>query len=430
MALTGATPRRMTLTDNIIARAAGLDAVQPGDEVWVRVDLAVMNDSSGPRRIAPVIERFGGRLWDPERVVLVSDHFIPASTQRHAEILAVTRQWAAEKGLTHFYEYDGIMHNLLLEKRLARPGTLLVGADSHTVTAGAAGMVAIPIGSNELATVLVTGEVWLRVPESVGIRLEGRLPRGVMARDVNFLILGALNSDFAMYRAVELSGPALADLSLQERSVLSNGGIEMGAKNAIVPADATTWADFDLPPDPWLEHDPAAAFERLYTFDVSALEPQVARPHHVDNISGVSAVAGEPVTVAHIGSCVGAKLSDLRAAARVLRGRRARVPLLVTPATRAGYEAALADGTLATLLAAGATVQAPGCGPCAAVHMGILGPGERAIATVTRNFRGRMGSPESEIFLGSPLTVAASAVEGRLADPRPYLDDGHMERTD
>jgi 3-isopropylmalate/(R)-2-methylmalate dehydratase large subunit len=417
----------MTVTEKIIARAAGLEAVRPGDEVWVRADLAVMNDSSGPRRIAPVIERFGGQLWDPERVVLVSDHFIPASSLRHADILKVTREWAHEKGLKHFYEYDGIMHNILLEKRLARPGTLLVGADSHTVTAGAAGLVAIPIGSNELATVLVTGEVWLRVPESVHIRLNGTLPQGVMARDINFLILGRLKSDFAMYRAVEFSGAVLGSLSLQERSVLSNGGIEMGAKNAIVPADAATWADYDMPPEPWLEHDPQAEFERVYEFEVADLEPQVATPHHVDNIAGISAVAGEPVTVAHIGSCVGAKLSDMRAAAKVLHGRCVRVPLIVTPATRDGYGEALRDGTLATLIAAGATIQAPGCGPCAAVHMGIMGPGERAIATITRNFRGRMGSTDSEIFLGSPLTVAASAVEGRLADPRPYLDGAVKE---
>ncbi len=414
--------RRQTVTERIIARAGGLDSVQPGDEVWARVDLMIMNDSSGPRRIAPVIERLGGRLLDPDRVVLVSDHFIPAGNARHAEILQITRDWARGMGLTHFYEYDGILHNIVIERRLARPGTLITGADSHSGTAGAAGAVAVPIGSNELATVMVTGEVWLRVPETECIRLEGHLPLGVMARDINFAILGRLKSDFATYRAVEFAGPVLAALSMAERSVLSNAGIEMGAKNAIVPADATTWDYYGLPPDPTFAHDPEAQFHRVHSFDIGALEPLVTVPHHVHNIASVSEVKGTPVTVAHIGSCVGAKLNDIHAAVRVLRGRRVRVPLIVTPATRDAQDAAARDGTLAALIEAGATIQAPGCGPCAGVHMGVVGPGERVIGTVTRNFRGRMGSREAEIYLGNPLTVAASAVEGCIADPRPYLE--------
>lgn len=413
--------RRMTVTEKIIARAAGREQVQPGDEVWARVDLAMMNDSSGPRRIAPVIEQLGGRLRDPERLVLVSDHFIPAANPRHAEILAITRRWAAEKGVSHFYEYDGILHNLVLEKRLARPGMLITGADSHSGTAGAAGAVAVPIGSNELATVLVTGEVWLRVPETVAIRLVGTLPAGVTARDVDFQILGRLKSDFALYRAVEFAGPVVDRFSIEERSTLTNAGIEMGAKNAIVPADETTWAELGGEPDPWLAHDPDADFVQVYEFDVSDLEPQIAQPHQVDNVAGVSAVAGLPIGVAHIGSCVGARLGDLRAAAALLRGRTVRVPLIVTPATRAAYEAAMRDGTLATLVEAGAIIQPAGCGACAGLHSGVLAEGERTITSFTRNFRGRMGSPNAEIYLGSPLTVAASAIEGCIADPRPYL---------
>jgi 3-isopropylmalate/(R)-2-methylmalate dehydratase large subunit len=414
----------MPVSERIIARAAGRAAVRPGDEVWTTVDRAVMNDSSGPRRMAALVERLGGKVWDPEKVVLVSDHFIPAATIRHAEILSVTRNWAKEKGLVNFFEYDGILHNLLLERRLVEPGQLLVGADSHTVTAGASGAVAIPIGSNELGAVLVTGEVWLRVPETICLRLEGVLQPGVMARDIDFQILGRLKNDFATYRSVEFAGSALDGLSIDERSVLSNAGIEMGAKNAIVPADAVTAAWYqalDDQPD-WaaIAHDPAADFAQTHVFDVSGLEPQVALPHRVDNVAGISDVEPAPITGAHIGSCVGAKLTDLRAAAMVLRGQKVSVPLVVTPATRAAMDAAVEDGTAQTLLDAGAIIQAPGCGPCAGVHMGVLGDGERIIASVTRNFRGRMGSREAEIYLGSPQTVAASAIAGRIADPRRY----------
>ena len=415
--------RRMTVTERIIARAAGVTAVTPGEEVWAKVDLAVMNDSSGPRRIQSILERLGDTLWDPERIVLVSDHFIPPSNPRHAEILSMTRRWAQEKGIAHFYEYQGILHNLLLEFRLVRPGMLVVGADSHTTTAGAVGAVAVPIGSSELAAVLVTGEIWLRVPETVCIKLHGKLQPGVMARDIDFHILGTLKSDFAIYKSIEFSGPAIAHLSIEERSVLTNAGIEMGAKNALVPADTITWEYYDITPESVLQHDPCADFEHLYEFTVSTLEPQIALPHQVDNVANVSDIVGQPVDIAYLGSCVGAKLSDLRMAAQILRGHKVSIPFIVTPATRSAYEAVLRDGTLATLVEAGAIVQPPGCGPCAGVHMGILGPDQRAIASVTRNFRGRMGSRDAEIYLGSPATVAASVIEGKIADPRHYVTE-------
>lgn len=416
--------RTMPLSERIIARAAGVQSVSPGEEVWTSVDRAVMNDSSGPRRMAALVEELGGSIWDPEKVVLASDHFIPASTLRQAEILATTRAWARGKGLIHYFEYDGILHNLLLERRLVEPGMLLVGADSHTVTAGAVGAVAIPIGSNELGAVLVTGEVWLRVPETICIRLDGALQRGVMARDIDFQILSRLKNDFASYCSVEFAGSTLATLSIEERSVLTNAGIEMGAKNAVVPADQVTkqwYAPLDHQIDwPSLAHDPNADFAQIHEFNVSDLVPQVALPHRPDNVVAVTDLSNTSITGAHIGSCVGAKLTDLRAAADVLRGNKVSVPLVVTPSTQAAMNMAVADGTAKILLDAGATLQAPGCGPCAGIHMGVLGDGERIIASMTRNFRGRMGSRESEIYLGSPQTVAASAIEGKIADPRPF----------
>lgn len=404
----------MTLTEQIIARAAGQPSVAPGDEVWADVDLAVMHDSSGPRRIAPLIEQLGGRLWDPDRVVLAVDHFTPPATLTHAEILTTTRRWARTFGLRHFYDSVGVMHNLLLEEGLARPGTLIVGADSHTCTAGAVGAVAVGVGATDLAAVLVTGQIWLRVPSTVRIRFEDPLPAYLTARDLAMAMLQRLRADFALYRAVEFAGPVLETLDLDERAVLSNQAIEMGAKNGIIP------------PVGGAARAPAgggdgAVYEATHAFQVGTLSPLVAAPPRVDNVHAVGEVAGGELDRAYIGSCVGGKARDLREAARVLRGRRARIPLVITPATSRVVQACLRDGTLQTLVDAGAIIQPPGCGACAGLHSGLLGPEERCIATVTRNSPGRMGHRTAQIYLASPLTVAASALAGRIADPRDVL---------
>ncbi len=414
----------MTLTEKIIARAAGRASVAPDDEVWANVDLAAMHDSSGPRRIAGTIETLGGRLWDLDRIVLAVDHFTPASNHRHAEILTVTRDWARRTGLPHYFDSVGIMHNLLLEQGLVTPGTLIVGADSHTVTAGAIGALAIGVGATELATILVTGQTWLRVPRTVLVRFEDRMPGYLTARDLALAVLRRLKADFAIYRAVEYGGPVVETLDLDERAVLANQAIEMGAKNGIVPvggpalervrrgAEAT-----DLP----VQGDPGCAYEAVHTFDVSAIPPLVAAPPNVDQVTPVEDVAGLEVDRAYIGSCVGGKARDLREAARILKGRRARTPLRIVPATQRVVEETLRDGTLQALVDAGAIIQAPGCGACAGLHSGLLGAGERCITSVTRNYPGRMGDPTAEIYLASPLTIAASAVTGRLTDPREFL---------
>lgn len=414
----------MTLTEKIIARAAGRTGVAPGDEVWADVDLAAMHDSSGPRRIGPTLERLGGRLWDPSRIVLAIDHFTPAANLRHAEILTTTRAWARTTGLPHFFDSEGVMHNLLLERGLAQPGTLIVGADSHTVTAGAVGAVAIGVGSTELATVLVTGQIWLMVPQTVLIRFEEMMPPYLTARDLAMAVLRQLRADFAIYRAVEYGGPAVDALDLDERAVLANQAIEMGAKNGIVPASGPVRERFgpDLTASGRpLAGDPGCRYEATHTFKTSSIPPLVAAPPNVDQVMPVGEAGGLALDRAYIGSCVGGKAKDLREAARVLRGKRVRIPLMVTPATQQGVEETLRDGTLQTLIEAGAHVQAPGCGACAGLHSGLLGARERCIATVTRNYPGRMGDPTAEIYLASPLTVAASAVAGRLTDPREYL---------
>lgn len=414
----------MTLTEKIIARAAGRPAVRPGDEVWAAVDLAAMHDSSGPRRIAGTLDRLGGRLWDPQKVVLAIDHFAPAANQRHAEIVKLTRDWARGRALPHFFDSVGVMHNLLLEEGLAVPGTLVVGADSHTVTAGASGALAVGVGATELATVLVTGQIWLRVPPTVRIRFEGTLPPYLTARDMAMEVLRRLRTDFAIYKAIEFDGPTVEALDLDERAVLANQAIEMGAKNGIVPPSgpvlAQTEARARAEGRP-LAGDEGATYEAAHRITMAGSAPLVAAPPNVDNVVPAGDLGGVELDRVYIGSCVGGKAADLRAAARVLRGRKTRVPLQITPATKRVVEETLRDGTLQTLLEAGAILQAAGCGACAGLHSGLLGPKERCLSTVTRNFPGRMGDPTAELYLASPLTAAASAVAGRITDPREFL---------
>lgn len=414
----------MTLTERIIARAAGAPQVRPGDEVWAAVDLAAMHDSSGPRRIAGTLERLGGRLWDPQRIMLAIDHFAPAANQRHAEIVKLTRDWARERALPHFFDSVGVMHNLLLEEGLAAPGMLIVGADSHTVTAGAAGALAVGVGATELATVLVTGQIWLRVPPTVRFRFDGALPGYLTARDMAMEVLRRWGSDFAIYKAVEFDGPAVEALDLDERAVLANQAIEMGAKNGIVPPSGAVLAQFGAHARAEgrpLAGDPGAPYEAVHEISMAGSAPLVAAPPSVDNVVPAGDLGGVELDRVYIGSCVGGKAADLRAAARVLRGRRTRLPLQITPATRRVMEETLRDGTLQTLLASGAIIQAPGCGACAGLHSGLLGAKERCLGTVTRNVPGRMGDPTAEIYLASPLTAAASAVAGRITDPREFL---------
>jgi homoaconitase/3-isopropylmalate dehydratase large subunit len=358
----------------------------------------LMNDSSGPRRIASLVAELGG-VKDPERVVVVSDHFVPAGSVRHAEILRTTREWARALGGGSFFEYEGVLHNLVVEKRLVSPGMLVVGADSHTTSAGALGAVAVAVGSTELATVLASGQVWLRVPESIRIDLHGALSERVAVRDVCMHLLGQLGPRRAPYKAVEIGGSFAMGLPDSARLVLCNQAIEMGAKNALIAEASGRYAE-------------------RFEVDVATLEPLVAVPPSPSEIARAREVSAVSIDMAWIGSCAGGGIDDLRAAASVLAGKRVRVPLLVTPNTRAVVASAIADGTLATLVAAGATVNAPGCGACAGVHMGVQGPEDTVIATATRNFRGRMGSTDARVYLASAYTVAASAIAGRVIDPR------------
>ncbi len=416
----------MTIAQKIIARAAGCEVVQPDDVLWADVDIAMMHDSSGPRRIWPALERLGVGVWDPDRIVLVCDHYVPANNVAAAEILQTTRHFAKAFGITRFHEAQGIAHTLMVEKGYARPGELYLGSDSHTCTAGVLGCLALGVGSTDILGVVTTGRTWLRVPHTIRIRVGGQLRLGVTAKDLILHIIGDKGMDGALYQVLEFTGSAIDALSIQERSVLTNMCAEIGAKTGVVPCDALTVDHFaslgvDVEPGPFSDAD--AEFSATWIFDGHAIEPVVARPDRHDDVVPISDLGGPPVSRAYIGSCTGAKYEDLAMAAEVLRGRRVAdgVLLQVAPASRAALQQAMSDGTAQALMDAGAHLLSTGCGACPGIGAGVLAAGEVAISTTNRNFRGRMGSPDSSLYLGSPYSVAAAAVAGSIVDPRQFV---------
>ncbi len=417
----------MTMAEKIIARAAGKEAVHPGEFVWANVDTAMMDDLLGPRVvIADQIKRLGNRIWDREKVVIISDHYSPAATISQAEILRFTRDWAKEYGISRYYEGLGPCHQVLAEKGFDIPGTLMAGTDSHTTTAGAFGCFGTGIGSTEMLGVLVSGQIWLRVPETMLFVWEGKLGPGVYAKDLILRTIKATGQAGATYKAMEFAGPAIEALSVDERMTITNMAVEAGAKAGLIAPDEKTaayLAEAGAPAGTPLYSDKDAAFSERMTFDAAALEPQIALPHEVDKVVDVAAAAGEVIHQAYLGSCTNGRFADLAEAAKVLKGRRVHpeVRLLVSAASRSIYHRALQAGLIETFSAAGAMVLAPSCGACLGLHSGILAKGERAISSTNRNFVGRMGHKEAEIFLGSPASVAAAAVEGKIVDPRMYL---------
>lgn len=423
-----------TLAEKIIARAAGLPKVVPGQIVTAKVDLAMAHDSSGPRRWRPRLEELGVGLWDPDKVVIVSDHYVPAVDSESAAILQATRAFVRDYGVRHFYDMKGICHVVLPENGHLLPGMFAAGGDSHSPNGGAFGCFIAGYGATDMTAIVVTGETWLQVPATIRVELEGAFPDAVTPKDVMLRLCRDLGMDNA-FSVVEFAGSAVAAMSMEGRMVLCNMSAELGADTALIAPDATTLAHIrahggtvaDDAAARW-QSDPGAAFAAVHRYDMASLSPQVAAPHSPANSADVSAHAGAPVDQAYIGACVGAKLEDLRAAARVLRGRRVAsgTRLLVAPASSLVTEAASRDGTLATLLAAGATLLPSGCGACAGMGAGLLAKGEVCISSTNRNFRGRMGHAEAAVYLASPYTVAASAVAGRIADPRDLLADARV----
>jgi len=417
-----------TFAEKVLAKKAGLPEVVPGQIVTVRPEHLLTHDNTSAivGKVTKDLETYG--LVNRELPVIAIDHVVPAVDEKTAIGHAQIRAFAKAYGVRHFFDVgEGVCHQLMVEKGLALPGMLLLGSDSHTCMYGALNAFATGIDRTEAAVLMLTGETWLKVPETIKVTLSGPFPRGVMGKDLVLKIIGDIGADGANYQAVEFHGD-LEKLSMDDRFTVANMGIEMGAKIAVFPGDSATRAYLE-------EHARGASYEFVWadpdatygcglSFDLSKLEPVVARPHTVDNVAPVSEVKGLPVNQALLGTCTNGRLSDLRAAASILKGRKVAtgVRLLVLPASRSILQAAMADGTLQALVEAGAMVAPPGCGPCLGAHQGLLAPGERCISSSNRNFKGRMGSKDAEVFLGSPLTVAASALTGVLTDPREVME--------
>ena len=419
-----------TLAQKLIARAAGKAHVTPGEIVNCRVDLAMFHDSSGPRRLQPMLEALGASVWDRSRIVLVMDHYVPERDEESRRIVRIARDWARDQQLPHVYDSQGICHVVVPQHGHIRPGMFCVGGDSHSPTGGAFGAYMFGIGSTEMLGVVVTGEIWLRVPQTIRMQWDGRLPPGVVAKDMMLHMIGRFGMNGGRYQALEFCGSAVQALSMAERMTLANMSAELGGQVGLIAPDDTTaqWLASTGAPAvdiAGLHTDPDAvgtADCETHRFDASALEPFVAAPHSPANAQGVGSFAGTPVNVAYIGACTGAKIDDLRAAAEVLRGHRvaANVRLMVAPASLKDQDAARQEGVLQVLLDAGAELFATACGACAGY--GDAMPDDAVVISSTaRNFRGRMGSPTAQVYLASPYTVAASALRGVITDPREVM---------
>jgi 3-isopropylmalate/(R)-2-methylmalate dehydratase large subunit len=414
----------MTISEKILAAHAGLKRVEPGELIEVDVDFALANDITAPIAIERFRQSGAERVFDPERVALIPDHFVPNKDIESAIQCKVLREFAFEHGLPHFFEVGrmGIEHALLPEQGLVLPGDVVVGADSHTCTYGALGAFAVGVGSTDFAAVMITGRIWFRVPASIRFVYQGRLRPWVTGKDLILYTIGQVGVDGARYRAMEFTGPVITQLSMDQRLTMTNMAIEAGAKNGIIAPDELTRAYVDARaqrPYRFHQSDGDASYEWEFIYDVSDMEPQVALPHSPANSRPVSAVNDIAIHQVVIGSCTNGRLEDLRLAAKVLSGRRVApgVRCLIIPATQAVYRQAMEEGLFTTFLEAEAAISTPTCGPCLGGYMGILAPGERAVATTNRNFVGRMGHPESEVYLASPAVAAASAVLGRIASP-------------
>ncbi len=416
-----------TLAQKIIARAAGRAGVEPGEVVTAAVDLAMIHDSGGPRRVQPILEELGVGLFDRSKVVLISDHFVPGDTDEGARILELTRAWARERGVS-FHDGEGICHVVLPERGHLSPGMFVVGGDSHSTTGGAFGAFMFGVGATEMAGVLATGEIWIETPRTILIEWRGRLGPGLTAKDIMLALCGRLGMDGGKYQAIEYAGEAIRALSMQERMTLANMAAELGGQAGLIAPDETT-AEYlrgvGGDPGDWqaLRTDPDAALMERHDFDAATLAPQVAAPHSPANAMAVDEAPETRIDVAYIGACTGAKYDDLRAAADILRGRALApgVELLVAPASKRDQDRAASDGLMAVFEDAGARILPNACGICAGYGADRLGEDVTCISSTARNFKGRMGSASAQVWLGSPLTVAASAVAGRIADPRELL---------
>jgi len=413
----------MTFAEKILAKYAKEKKVVPGQIVTVKPDHLLMHDNAAPiiKKIQPDLVEYG--IVNSELPVIVLDHVIPASDEKTATNHKTIREFVKKYKIKHFFDVGaGVCHQIMVEKGLALPGQLILGSDSHTCSYGAIGAFSSGIDRTEAAALLLTGETWLKVPQSIKITLKGALQPGVFAKDIILRIIGDISASGADYCSVEFHGD-IQQFSVEERFTIANMGVEMGAKNAFFPVDNVTMQylkSIGISKYNAIDSDKDASYAKELTYDLSDILPVVALPHSVDNVKSVSEVEGIEIQQCLIGTCTNGRLSDLKIAAKILKGKKAHpnVRLLVLPASRQIYLDALKEGIIDTLVEAGGVILPPGCGPCLGAHQGVLAPGERCLSTSNRNFKGRMGCKESEIYLASPATVAVSAIYGKITDPR------------
>ena len=416
----------LTFAQKVLAAKAGLDSVDVGQIVEIEPDVCLSHDNTAA--IAKKFKSIGvERVKDPDRFVVVLDHTVPASEEKYAQNHKEIREFVDFNGIDRFYDVGvGICHQVLPEMGFALPGRLILGSDSHTTTYGAFGAFAAGVGRSEMAVLYATSKIWLKTPASFKMVVSGKLADPVTAKDLVLHIIGSIGADGALYKSVEYTGDAISAMSLASRMVLSNMAIEMGAKNGYCAPDEKTDDFLDgrsEGPFTAVFPDEDATYEQVLEFDASTLDPQVAKPHTVDNVSSVRDVAGTPIQQGLLGTCTNGRIEDLRLAAQIMEGKTLAkgVRLLVLPASQEILLEALSEGLIDVFVKAGALMLNPGCGPCLGAHQGVMAPGEVTISTANRNFKGRMGSRDAEIYLGSPATVAASVITGVITDPREFF---------
>jgi methanogen homoaconitase large subunit len=409
-----------TISEKILSRASGKTA-HADDFVIANVDYAMAHDGTSVLAVKAFREMGEKKVWDPGRIIIPFDHIAPANNETAAKLQKSIRDWIKEQGIENFFDVgEGICHQVVPEQGFAMPGKLMIGADSHSCTYGAFGAFATGVGATDMAQIFATGKLWLRVPQTIRITVEGKLAKGVSAKDMTLFIIKNVGADGANYKAIEYYGSTISDLSMSQRMTLCNMSIEMGAKTGIVPPDEKTFEYLEgrarekfVP----VYADKDAKYCQEFNIDVGDLEPQIAKPHEVDNVTGVGTLLGTKLDQVFIGSCTNGRFEDLEVVANILSGKYVKVRTIVLPASRSVLIKATESGIIATLLKSGAIIAPPGCGPCLGAHMGVICEGETCLSTSNRNFKGRMGSG-GLIYLSSPETAAASALRGEIADPR------------
>ena len=414
----------MTMAEKILAKASGNKELEAGEIIMANIDVAMTHDLTGPLSVES-FEKIGiKKVWDPEKIVIIFDHQVPADSIDAANNHMIMRKFVEEQGIQNFYDMrEGVCHQVLPEKGHVVPGEVVVGTDSHTCTHGALGAFATGIGSTDMAMVFATGKLWFKVPETIKFDITGKLQDNVFAKDVILNIIGKIGADGATYKACEFGGETTRNMTISDRMVLCNMAIEMGGKTGLVEPDQKTiyylkgrsTKTYEI-----MKTDNNAKSLETINININELEPQIACPHNVDNVKPISEVEGTHIDQVFLGSCTNGRLSDLRTAANIIKGKdiSKNVRMLVIPASREVYSKAMDEGLLKTFVDSGALVCNPCCGPCLGGHIGLVGPGEVSLSTSNRNFKGRQGSSDAEVYLSSAAVAASSAVKGKITDPR------------